>query len=212
MKQLLCVIMICLLCGCVSTSEQSAIVNVDDPLEIQMFVDDSKQEMTNELKKQFDSSIKIVENENQIITHPDLIIAIGVEANRYLETSIPILRVNEKEITMKDKVTFLQKNTNYKNLVTVDCFIEGIESLPNDDSLQKNLKEKNPDAVILNDGLEHLSCDYPIVLSQHHKNVVDVEVDEKKTIEKIVQMSQQVFNGLSYQEHIPLSLMIRSYE
>lgn len=213
MRKIIIAILVILLSGCVSTSEQSSVIEVNDPLRIVIFHDESKQEFASNVKRQLDSTIQVsqqkCEKTCEIKGHPDLIIAIGPQVNQSLETSIPLLRVFEHEPTIVEKVSYLKENSNYQDLVTVDFEIEGLEMLKSDSQFQETLKKRNPDAVILFEVKENLKIDVPVVLSQHPQNRVDVIVDEIKTIEEIKRVSALILNNQGFQEQIPLYLMIR---
>lgn len=216
MRKIFIGLVLLLLCGCVSISEQSSVVEVDDSLQILIVADEAKQEFVTKLKRQLDSSIQInettCETSCEIISHPDLILAIGPITNMKLDTSIPVLRIYEHEATLKDKITFLQQNSAYQKIVAIGLEAEGVATLPFDEKLEENLKKYQPDAVILNPEAENLMFNYPVVLSEHPQNQMDVVEDETKMIETIVQTSQLIFHNQTVEETIPLCFAIRGKE
>lgn len=213
MKKIMFAILVSILSGCVSTSQQSTLIEVDDPLHILILHDSLQQEFATSVYRQMPSNIQVnqqsCEMTCEIEGHPDLIIAIGPQINTTIDTAIPLLRVFDHEANLIEKITFLKENSNYQNLVTIDFKIEGIEMLKSDSKLQENIKKHHPDALLLQAGQEELKVDVPVVLSQHPQNVVEVIVDEAKTIEEIKQMSTLILKNQGYQEKIPLFFKIR---
>lgn len=202
MRRLICGIFIVFLSGCVGISEQSSMIAADDRVRINIVHDENTKDIAFYLKKQFDSSIQIVQqncSEGCLIEqHPDLVIALG-KCGNLVSYQGPVISAFEKDIDLEDKIAFLKQATKYKKIVAIDLKVEGLDTIKSDENLEKKLK--NVDAILVKDDFDR-EVDVPIVLSHHPKNKVDVVVEKFATIESVMKVSQQVLQNQPYREEI----------